>query len=168
MTPQEALNKIKQIEEARKRVWKEDLPEIIATAAVNFFHESFQNEGSTDKSLKKWADVKRRDPNSEWYGFSPTNKNRFSPTRAQDKILIGDGHLKDSITYKIKPDRVTISSDLPYAAVHNFGGQAKVFGKKAFTMKARPFIYHSEVLNKRIWDKFEKVVTEEIKKIKNS
>jgi phage gpG-like protein len=137
-----------------ERFRREDLPEIIGTEAVNHYQQSFINEGKTDGSLQKWQDVKRRNPDSEWYGFSAENKKRFSPTRAQDKILTGDSkELQNAIKFTVKPDRVTIHNDKPYARVHNFGEGAKIFGKKAFKMPARPFIYLSETLNKNIHDK---------------
>jgi len=165
MIPQEAANKIKQIIATRQRMWNEELPKIIATEAVNHFHQSFLNEGKTDKVLEKWPDVKRRDPSSEWYGFSRYNKKHFSPTRAVDKVLTDAGHLKDSITYVIESDRVTIKSDSSYASVHQYGESAKIFGKKSFTMKPRPFIYHSDVLTRRIYDVFERKCKIEIDKI---
>lgn len=159
-----------------ERFRREDLPDIVGTEAVRHYNQSFVNEGATDKALKKWDNVKRRDSGSEWYGFSlgansarpqrvdengkrikkesKAKATNFSPTRAQDKILTGDSNdLKNATEYVKKPDRVTIRNDKPYASVHNFGGKSVVFGKKAFTQKARPFIYHSAVLNKSIYDK---------------
>ena len=118
--------------------------------------------------------MKRRDPNSSWYGFSlgsnsqkpnsapkkdkkKQGSSNFSPTQAKDRILTGETmELKNATTYIAKPDRVTIRNDKPYAAVHQFGLPAKVFGKKAFTMKARPFIGKSEVLEAKIYKEIQK------------
>ena len=186
MTPQEAAAAVKKKLAELERFRREDVPDIIGTEAVRHFNQSFVNEGATDKSLKKWPDVKRRDPASAWYGFSAGSngqnpnvearhasskkdktkigKSNFSPTRAKDKVLTGETmELKNATDYIKKPDRVTVRNDKSYAAVHNFGGQAKIFGKKAFTMKARPFIYRSEVLNKKIHD----MINKGIQKIKN-
>lgn len=156
------------------------MPKIIGVEAVNHYNESFVNEGFEDKEIKKWPDVKRRNPESEWYGFSyrsnsakpgvkaghaPSDKKKgltnFSPEATKNKILIGTADLKNSIHYVVKPDRVTVGTDKPYAAVHQFGMPAKVFGKAEFIMKARPFIGKSEVLNDNIRAKIEK----ELKKI---
>ena len=178
MTPQEAAAAVKKKLAELERFRRQDVPDIIGTEAVRHYNQSFVNEGATDKSLKKWPDVKRRNPASAWYGFSlgsngqnpnakkqnttkkdkpKTGKSNFSPTRAKDKILTGETNdLKNATDYIKKSDRVTVRNDKPYAAVHNFGGQAKVFGKATFTMKARPFIYRSEVLNKKIHDKINK------------
>jgi len=186
MTPEQATAAIKKKLAELERFRHEDVPDIIGTEAVRHYNQSFVNEGATDQSLKKWDDVKRRDPGSEWYGFSlgantqnpnkkpveahggaPKNKKpgktNFSPTRTKDKILTGEtNELKNATKYVKKADRVTVLNDKPYAHVHNFGGQAYVFGKKAFNMKARPFIYPSSALNKTIHDKIKK----EIEKIK--
>jgi phage gpG-like protein len=166
MTPGQAAEAVKRKMAELKRFREEDVPDIIGTEAVNHFNESFVNEGFTDKGLVKWQDVKRRNPNSEWYGFSAGNKKRFSPTRASDKILTGEtSELKNSIHYVVKPDRVTVRSDKPYASVHQFGEPAKVFGKKAFTMKARPFIGRSAVLENEIRNKiireYKKIITQQ-------
>lgn len=134
------------------RHYKEhDLPDVIGTEAVNHYRESFRNEGFTDQTKQPWKDVKRRDPASPWYGFAPDNKNRFSTTRATDKILTGESkELQNSITYVKNPGRVTVYTDKPYAAVHQFGLQAKIFGKKPFKMPARPFIGKSKKLEENI------------------
>ncbi len=50
----------------------------------------------------------------------------------------------------VKTDRVTVSTDKPYAAVHQFGLNSKIFGKKTFKQTPRPFIGKSEVLEKKI------------------
>lgn len=179
MTPQEATQAVKRKLQELERFRQQDVPDIIGTEAVRHFNQSFVNEGFTDKSLKKWPDIKRRDPSSAWYGFSlgsngqnpnkktkakpgekdkrkPGNTN-FSPTRAKDKILNGETmELKNSIKYVVKSDRVTVLSNKPYASVHQFGEPAKIFGRKSFTMKARPFIGKSEVMMNKIYTKIEK------------
>ena len=167
-----------------QQLQKEQLPKIIGVEAVNHYTESFVNEGFEDKEVKKWPDVKRRNPESEWYGFSyrsnsakpgaktPLSSGRgaggevkkgftnFSPEATKNKILTGStSELKNSIHYVVKSDRVTVGTDKPYAAVHQFGLQAKVFGKAAFTMKARPFIGNSQVLNETILNKVQREIT---------
>ncbi|MDR1846744.1 MAG: hypothetical protein LBR17_01320, partial [Bacteroidales bacterium] len=51
------------------------------------------------------------------------------------------------------PGEAHIVSNLPYSAVHNEGGQAKVFGKYSFTMPKRQFMGNSERLQNDISDK---------------
>jgi phage gpG-like protein len=171
MTPQEAIAAIKKREADLARFYREDYPRILGDEAVKHFNQSFVNEGFTDKSLKKWDEVERRKPDSPWYGFEkdatsprpgdkkrkkaePIKKTNFSPNATERSILKGKGMaaLKDATDYIIKPDRVTVRNDRPYAKVHNYGETAKIFGKKSFSMPKRQFIGHSAVLNKAITD----------------
>ena len=139
----------------------EAIKDILGVEAVNHFKESFENEGFTDKTVQKWPNVKRRDPDSKWYGHSGQT-GKFSQTRTLAKILSGEtGELKNSISYVKIQDGARITNATPYARVHQFGEMAKVYGKKAFQMTARPFMGFSAVLKKKIEDK----ITAEIKKI---
>ena len=162
-----------------KKFQEEQLPKIIGVEAVNHYTESFVNEGFEDKEVKKWPDVKRRNPANEWYGFSYRSNSakpdavetqhaaskkkgftNFSPEATKNKVLTGStSELKNSIHFTVKSDRVTVGTDKPYAAVHQFGMSAKVFGKAAFTMKARPFIGNSQVLNEAIINKVQREIT---------
>lgn len=161
MTIDELKEKFPQKLQEIKDFIEDDAKDIAGTEAVEFYKESFDNEGATDKQLSKWADVKRRDPNSPWHGHSGQTgkKNKLRETA---KILQGEtGELKDATTYTKTATGVRISNDKPYAAVHNFGGKAYVYGKKSFQMIARPFIYRSEQLNAQI----RRELIEEIKTI---
>lgn len=142
---------------------KIDLPHIVGTEAINHYKQSFIDEGFTDKTLMKWQNVKRRDPSSKWYGFSPYTKKHFSVAATTRKILSGinaEG-LYESINFKTEQDRIIIYSDKPYAKVHNEGGTAKIFGKKLFQMPKRQFIGKSYMLDEKI----EKSITKKIDKI---
>lgn len=173
MTPKQAQEAIRRKLAELERFRQEDMPHIIGTEAVRHYNESFVNEGATDESLVKWKDVKRRNPDSPWYGFSagaksprpganPESKAKatnFSPTRTTDKILTGESNeLKNATDYIVAPGKVTVINDKPYARVHNFGEGAVIFGKKPFKMPARPFIYVSAQLNQRILGKIKKEV----------
>lgn len=147
--------KITEIKQFRDR----DLPDIVGMEAVNHYKENFVKEGFVDETTNPWQDVKRRDPSSPWYGFSYGAKNNFSQTRTTDKILTGETkELQNSIDYEKKPGRVTVYSDKKYAAVHQFGLPAKIFGKKPFKMPARPFIGKSAALEKNIQDKIQRTL----------
>jgi len=122
------------------------MKDIAGVEAVNHFKESFVNEGFTDQQLEKWPNVKRRDPDSPWYGHSGQT-GKFSAARTTAKILTGEtGELREATTYTKTQTGVRVYNEKPYASVHNFGGMAKVYGKKAFQMLARPFIGKSAVL----------------------
>ena len=52
---------------------------------------------------------------------------RKSPlAKAGSAILTGTGALRRSITSRISGNSITFSSDLPYAAIHNEGGEIRV------------------------------------------
>lgn len=140
------------------------LKDIIGTEAVNHFKESFNNEGFTDESHNPWKEVERRKPESPWFGHSGQT-GKFSLERTGASILNGEtGLLKNSLRYTYLPDGVRVSNSAPYAAVHQYGLPAKVYGKKPFTMPARPFIGRSKVLKRNIEDKLRREILDIIKK----
>ncbi|OGX23343.1 MAG: hypothetical protein A3K54_00055 [Omnitrophica WOR_2 bacterium RBG_13_44_8] len=138
----------------------EILPQVIATEGQKHFEESFDKQGFTDKSLKKWR--RRR------FGGKKTLKKggqskAYSEFLRKDKgraILVGHqgdkkgSHLKDSIRTTKTEKQVVFSTDKPYAQVHNEGGHA---GRGAgFEMPQRQFMGPSEELNKKIDEKIMK------------
>lgn len=129
---------------------KTDAKDIIGTEAVEHFRESFANQGFTDKSLEKWPQVERRKPKSDWYGHSGET-GKFSQARTTAKILTGEtGNLANATTYTLTQQGVKVVNAMVYAAVHNFGQAAKIYGKKSFKMLARPFIGKSVVMKHNI------------------
>lgn len=153
-----------------------EVPEIIGTEAVNHFTENFDNQSFDGKS---WQDVKRRKSSSTWLGFEYGAKTRkpanhpsrrgttraykkrrnnpvtnYSPTAKKRPILSSKrSNLENSIRYKIRGNRITIFSDVPYASVHNDGGEIKVFGKHKATVPQRQFIGQSKILENKIVNK---------------
>jgi len=139
------------------------IKDIAGVEAVSHFKESFVNEGFTDESLQKWPNVKRRNPESEWYGHSGQT-GKFSSARTTAKILTGEtGELREATTYTKTATGVRVYNEKPYAKVHNFGGMAKVYGKKAFQMLARPFIGKSAVLVGKIRTEIKERIKEILK-----
>ena len=151
----------KKMDEVKEFVQGDDIKDIIGVEAVNHFKESFVNEGFTDEKLEKWEDVKRRDPNSAWHGHSGQT-GRFSQARTMAKILTGETkELQNSISYVRTAVGARTINAAPYAAVHQYGLQAMVYGKSPFVMPTRRFMGKSMVLKKNIEDK----ITSEITKI---
>jgi len=78
----------------------------------------------------------------KWPGLkASTIKGRLAQGHWPGKILIRhgvSGGLLGSLSYKASPDRVVVSANKAYAAIHHFGGKAGR-GKKA-TIPARPFM----------------------------
>ena len=58
--------------------------------------------------------------------FSEAWERRKSPTRPNGHILVDTGTLRRSIRSEIKESSIVFKSDLPYAAIHNEGGEIKV------------------------------------------
>jgi phage gpG-like protein len=132
------------------------IKDIIGVEAVNHYKESFQNEGFTDETLNPWKDVQRRNPSSRWYGHSGQT-GKFSQARTTAKILSGETReLQNAITYRHIAGGVGVSNDKPYASVHNYGGRAKIYGKKEFQMPKRQFIGRSAAMVSRINDKIKR------------
>ncbi len=145
MTPEEHIQKLRKDSNEFRSFFNNQLPHIVGIEAVNFYKESFQNEGFTDQVLEKWQEVKRR--------INPRT-NRAASSRA---ILTGDtADLGRSIDFhpegtdvKITADTRRAGSDKDYAAAHNEGTTTAGRGNKT-TIPKRPFIKESETLNKKI------------------
>ena len=87
---------------------------IIGVEAQNHFQQSFQDEGFTDTSLKKWD----------------TRKVKRDGAAGSRPVLSGDtGDLADSIKYSVSGMTVYIESDKPYAQIHNEGGKITITDK---------------------------------------
>ena len=141
----------------------DSVKDIMGVEAVNHFKESFANEGFTDKSLKKWKDVKRRNSNSAWYGHSGQT-GRFSNARTNAGILTGETQeLRNAISYRRISGGARVVNDKPYARVHNEGGKAMVYGKTPFTMKQRQFMGKSAVLKRSIENKISRELLKRLK-----
>jgi len=143
------LKKLIKKMEAFERYVNNDLKTIIGVEAVKHFKKSFDDEGFTDKTLKKWKEVERRKADSPWYGFKYGTKG-VSSAAATGKIMTGNSDLADSIQWELTNTGVNVSAKTPYAEVQNKGGTIKVFGKKSVELTARPFMGESEVLRKKI------------------
>ena len=140
------------MDEINQYIEGDEIRDMFGVEAVNHFKQSFLDEGFTDETLEKWPDVVRRDPASPWYGHSGQT-GKFSKARTTAKILSGETReLANAISYVRTPEGAKITNDKPYASVHQFGLPAKIYGKKSFVMKPRPFIGKSVVLKNKIED----------------
>lgn len=149
-----------------------DLPRIASQEAVNEFRDNFSRQGFRNKGIRKWPDVKRRDPTSPWYGFQYKGERRDRNTKRKSKrklnfskkytlydILTVSRNLESSIRpYEATPQRVEVGSDLPYAQVHNEGGYIRVFGKARVRLPQRQFIGESHELMEELEDKLMKKI----------
>lgn len=68
--------------------------------------------------------------------FNEAWQRRSSPTRPGGSILIDTGKLRQSISSRTTDNSITFCSTLPYAAIHNEGGEIKV------TARMKRFFWH--------------------------
>lgn len=68
--------------------------------------------------------------------FAKAWQRRHSPVRQKGHLLVSTGNLRRSIKARSDASSVTFSSDLPYAAIHNEGGEIKV------TARMKRFFWH--------------------------
>jgi len=128
-----------------------EAPVIMGNEAINHFKESFVNEGFTDETLEKWPEVERRKPDSPWYGHTSDKENKyFLASRTTAKILTNSEQLGEGFRKEFIPGGVKIINDKPYAAVHQRGLPAKIYGKTPFTMPRRRFVGKSKVMIRNI------------------
>lgn len=77
------------------------------------------------------------DQNFERQGFfSQKWQRRRSPVRGDGHILVASGQLRQSIKSRSDDVSITFYSDLPYAAIHNAGGEIRV------TARMKRFFWH--------------------------
>lgn len=130
------------------------LPALLGNTALNFFDDSWTRQGFVDQRRERWAPRKSNDKR-----------------KGNRKILVQSGRLRRSLRMRTRGSRVIISTDVPYAQVHNEGGRirGKVRVRKHtrrsprgrvnvrahtrnvnINMPKRQFMGHSEVLDKRM------------------
>ncbi|MEO6901560.1 MAG: phage virion morphogenesis protein [Bacteroidia bacterium] len=102
---------------------------VIGNDSVNFFKKSFSDQGFTDQTLSQWQGRKSK---------------RDNTGRA---ILVKTGTLKRSIVKRTSGYTAIISSNVPYANVHNDGGSIRKRGRGGvFNMPKRQFVGNSRTL----------------------
>lgn len=120
---------LKQFDQAIIRLTKASslIPTRAATVAVNFVKERFRAQNWLDESPEPWK--KRR------------SRKGSKPDRRA--VLVKSGRLMRSWRkISANSDRAIIGSDVPYARIHNDGGQVKAvanvgsYTKKSYTRKA--------------------------------
>ena len=165
---------IEKITEEVEAFLRDDLPRIVAKEAVDEFRENFDRQGFRNNGVQRWPEVKRRMPNSPWYGFHYKGERRSEKERKKKgkkrklnyslkytkyDILRVTANLYRSVTsFEVSPERVEIGSDLPYAQVQNDGGYIRVFGKARVKLPKRQFIGESQEL----MDDLEKILIQQI------
>lgn len=95
------------------------LPGVVGNAMVNFYKDNWNREGFLDARVQKWP---------------PRQRN----TGKRARILVRTGRLRRSIRYRTTGTLIHIFTDVPYAQVHNEGGQVQgTANVKAHTRRTR-------------------------------
>jgi phage gpG-like protein len=132
-----------------------DLPKIIGKEAKDLFTQNFANEAW---GRKAWPEVKRRQSGTKANAWA----RKHSPASTTRRILTGHtGDLGRSIEYNAQTGKVSVTSELIYAAVHNYG--LKAGRGSGFTMPQRQFIGNDPELIEKVHatvnDKLNKLFT---------
>lgn len=88
------------------------MPIFAGRIAKDHFQENFRKGGFVNNGLHKW-----KKSNREIYGGKSAASNYGT-------LFSGRNHLYNSIKYVPGDARVTVSNDVPYAGIHNWGGTA--------------------------------------------
>lgn len=102
------------------------LPRKVGVIAVNHFKQNFRDGGWLDGGLHPWKRTKRQDSKSPDAKYGPLTSRR--------------DYLMRSIQASTAPGQVTVENPVPYAAIHNDGGD--VTTHPSVTKRMRKFAWH--------------------------
>lgn len=87
------------------------LPVKIGRMAKDHYQENFRQGGFVDNGLHRWPDTRRQ------LSGSRSASANYTP------LLSRRNHLFSSVKYIASDYRVQVSNEVPYASIHNFGGE---------------------------------------------
>lgn len=102
------------------------LPRKVGVIAVNHFKQNFRDGGWMDDGLHPWKKTLRQNGKG--------TKAQYGP------LTSGRNHLMNSIQSRTAPGMVTIENRVPYAAIHNDGGN--INSHPTVSPKMRRFAWH--------------------------
>lgn len=125
----DAKNIEKLVGKAKNDILKEvtdRLPRKVGVIAVNHFKQNFRDGGWLDGGLHPWKRTRRQDSKSPDAKYGPLTSRR--------------NHLMRSIQSSTGPGTVTVENPVPYAAIHNEGGE--VTTHPTVTDRMRRYAWH--------------------------
>lgn len=111
MTLEQYFKLLETQKRAVEKLVQDQLPIKVGRIAQNHFQENFRRQGFVDGGLTQWPKTKRQ-----------MSGNR-SATSQYGALLSSRNHLFKSIRYVPQQGKVTVSTDLKYAPIHNHGGE---------------------------------------------
>ena len=102
------------------------LPRKVGVVAVNHFKQNFRDAGWLDNGLHPWKRTRRQEGNGKDAKYSPLTSRR--------------NHMMRSIQASTSPGQVTIEDPVPYAAIHNDGGD--ITTHPTVTQRMRKYAWH--------------------------
>jgi phage gpG-like protein len=147
---------------------RRELLVLLPNQAQNYFVRSFKSQSWNGVA---WKEVQRRMEGTSAYKYPKTKglQRRTSPILVGAGWKIRGGALRRAVsnmarTVETSADRFRMIIDLPYAEIHNEGGQGKAFGKYSFTMPKRQFVGQTQTLTDMQRYKIDQIVTKVFKK----
>ena len=125
----DARNIEKLVTKAKDDILKEvndRLPRKVGVIAVNHFKQNFRDGGWLDNGLHPWKRTRRQDSKSPDAKYGPLTSRR--------------NHMMRSIQASTSPGQVTIQDPVPYAAIHNDGGD--ITTHPTVTDRMRKYAWH--------------------------
>ena len=110
MTPKQFNRQLQKNLAKVKQYIRQVAPRIAGQIAVNHVRADFRKGGLTDNGFQRWPQTRRQ------LSGGDNASSQYGP------LLSGRNHLMNSITAQPAEGNVRIYTDVPYAAVHNFGG----------------------------------------------
>lgn len=108
MTPQQFINLLQKSQQDIEQAVRRTLPIKIGRKATDHFKQNFRRGGFQNRGLKKWKQTRRQMANGKDSQYGPLMSRRERLAR--------------SIRYIPASAAVTITTAVPYAAIHNQGG----------------------------------------------
>lgn len=102
------------------------LPRKVGVTAVNHFKQNFRDGGWLNNGLHPWKRTRRQEGNGKDAKYSPLTSRR--------------NHMMRSIQASTSPGQVTIEDPVPYAAIHNDGGD--ITTHPTVTQRMRKYAWH--------------------------
>ncbi|MBQ0075089.1 MAG: phage virion morphogenesis protein [Prevotella sp.] len=112
-------------EEVEKEVY-DRLPRKVGVVAVNHFKQNFRDGGWLDNGLHPWKRTRRQQSKSPDAKYGPLTSRR--------------NHMMSSIQAKTSPGVVSVENPVPYAAIHNDGGD--ITSHPTVTARLKKFAWH--------------------------